>query len=421
VTGADPDSAKREVNTVLVAASPGRPTVYLHVGASKTGTTYLQEVLWRNRDRLRQHGTLYPGLSPDAHFRAASDLCDADYQDHPDPLTAGAWQRLIGQAEAWGGSVVLSHELFGLADAAVAQRALRDLSWAEVHLVCTVRDLARQIPATWQEDVKNRQVLTYAEFTAQLRRPFDSAHHLARLFWRFQDTPRMLATWTAAGLPATRVHVVTVPPRGAAPDELWQRFAAVLGIASAGCDTALDRGANASMGLAETGLLRLLNGHFDTGCDGRLDWPTYDVLVKDHLALTVLGGTGTPLRLPASDHGWVATHSRRVVDELRAAGYPVTGALSDLLPPAPPPGEPGSGPAAGTRHPDSATETELLDAAVRALAGLLTWAQDNRRPEEPGWRRTAIALSRRNPGLRRLHHHYLATKARLSDQRRGRG
>lgn len=37
------------------------PVIYLHIGAPKTGTTYLQNVLWRNRERLRTDGLLYPG------------------------------------------------------------------------------------------------------------------------------------------------------------------------------------------------------------------------------------------------------------------------------------------------------------------------------------------------------------------------
>src|SRR5699024_12805516 len=37
-------------------------TVYLHIGAHKTGTTALQYFLWNNRKRLRKEGYLYPKL-----------------------------------------------------------------------------------------------------------------------------------------------------------------------------------------------------------------------------------------------------------------------------------------------------------------------------------------------------------------------
>ena len=394
-------------------AANGRPQVYLHVGASKTGTTYLQELLWQGRDRLRSDGTLYPGLSPDAHFRAAADLCEANFQEHLDPLVAGAWPRLVNQARTWGGPVVLSHELLSMADSHAVWRALHDLSFAEVHVVCTVRDLARQIPASWQEDVKNRQVLSFAEFIAQLQAvPQPGVHYLAELFWRLQDTPEVLRRWTEAGVPANRVHVVTVPPRGARRELLWQRFATVIGVDPVGYDTEQGQAPNASMGVAETNLLRRLN--LELG--DNLDWPTYDVLVKDHLARYVLGARdgGRPLRLPLSEYDWVSARSEHLVAQLRNCGYPVAGDLDELL------SSDSGSPSSSAGDPDQVSEHEMLDAAVHAMIGLLYWARDNRRPPDPGWRRTAMLLSQRNAGLKRLHHSYLTAKARLGDQRKSR-
>lgn len=48
--------------------------VYLHVGAPKTGTTFLQGVLGKNRDTLKQQGVWLPGASAEDHFRAGFDL-----------------------------------------------------------------------------------------------------------------------------------------------------------------------------------------------------------------------------------------------------------------------------------------------------------------------------------------------------------
>jgi hypothetical protein len=50
--------------------------VYLHVGSSKTGTTYIQNVFEQNRDALRQQGVLFPPISLSANrFTAGhSDL-----------------------------------------------------------------------------------------------------------------------------------------------------------------------------------------------------------------------------------------------------------------------------------------------------------------------------------------------------------
>ena len=50
------------------AARP--PTAYLHIGAPKAGSTYLQGVLWANRGVLAAAGVSVPGLDPIEQFRA---------------------------------------------------------------------------------------------------------------------------------------------------------------------------------------------------------------------------------------------------------------------------------------------------------------------------------------------------------------
>jgi hypothetical protein len=361
--------------------------------------------MWNNRSALRKAGLLYPGLSPDSHFHAVMDLQSAHFQEHFDTSVPGAWQRLVVQARAWPGPVVLSHELFSMADAAMAAHALRDLEWAEVHVVHTARDLGRQIPAVWQEDVKNRQVLSFSEFAGQLRTTCPDSHFLANLFWRLQDFPRVLAVW-AAHLPPERVHLVTVPPRGAPPDELWTRFAGAIGLDRDACDLSLARNTNASMGLAETNLLRRLNRALIED----FDWPSYDALIKDYLAIEVLGGRDgrVPLNLPGSDYDWVRERSLDMVRTVQEAGYRVFGDLDDLTPAAPRP---------DTRHPDQPTEAEVLDSAVHALASLLRQARDQRAPDQPAWRQATIRLSQRHAALRQLRHGYLSSKARLSGRR----
>jgi len=37
------------------------PTIYLHIGTPKSGTTYLQSRMEANRERAREQGLLWPG------------------------------------------------------------------------------------------------------------------------------------------------------------------------------------------------------------------------------------------------------------------------------------------------------------------------------------------------------------------------
>ena len=56
------------------AAAGQRPRVFLHIGEPKTGSTFLQQVIWRNRATLAGQGVVLPGHHPQDHFRASQDL-----------------------------------------------------------------------------------------------------------------------------------------------------------------------------------------------------------------------------------------------------------------------------------------------------------------------------------------------------------
>lgn len=393
-------------------AGPAR--VYLHVGAPKTGTTYLQDLLWRNRATLRGAGVLYPGARSGAHGHAALDLQDTSYQRHADPAVPGAWPRLVDEALAWAGTVIISHELLGRSGPRAVERAMRDLAQAEVHVVCTARDLGRQIPAVWQEDAKNRGVQSYARFSAALRELDPAAspgngdqvrNPLARLFWRYQNIPAVLRTW-GASLPPERVHVVTVPRRGAGNDVLWRRFADTVGIDPALCEEPGHQ-RNQSMGVAEMNLMLRLNAEVRE----ELSWPTYAELVKSYLAVDVLAARpgSAALTVPVEDRAWVNRRAELMVRKLRAAGYQVSGDLDELLPV----WDTGE---AEPRHPDHADDGEVLDAAVHALAGLLRKLDEERSDPSASQelRRALIHRYERDPTVRWLHDRYRTVRAKLA-------
>lgn len=346
-----------------------RPVVFLHVGAPKSGTTYLQNVLWANRGALKAQGVLYPGFDPASHVRAAFDLRGAFFDGDRDPHVEGAWSRLVDEIRSWSGGVsIISQELFGAAFPDHVQRAFSDLSFADIRLLCTARDLARQIPAHWQEDVKNRMSLTFAEYVDGLGEPDvprGPSWQWIREFWRTQDLPEMLRRWGAGTeVPAEKVHVVTVPPSGAAPDLLFRRFCEATGIDASRCDTSSVFG-NPSLGRAETAFLRRLN---EVTRD-EVPWAVHDDFVKHRLAqdMLVRRPGATRIRLPERFLPWTRERSESMVAELRAAGYRVAGDLGDLVPTV-------SGD--GTSDPDRVPAEQVLDVALDSVAELLRTLRD---------------------------------------------
>jgi hypothetical protein len=354
-------------------------TVHLHVGVAKTGTTYLQRVLFTNRALLAEHGVLIPGERPIAHFHASLDLRGAGFGGHKDPDVPGSWSRLVREVDAHRGeAAVISHETLARTDDWIAKRAVDSFDTDDVRVVLTARDLGRQIPAVWQEQVKNRSRQTYRAFLRQVLGPA-TLHHRHGEFWTPQWLPGVVRRWgDAVGL--DRMTIVTVPRRGAAPHLLWRRFAAATGLPDAPYDCGVPSG-NPSLGWVEAELLRRLNAEV-TG----LSWPQYKSLVKHRFAEERLAGVASQLTtVPQRWHKRVEEISESVIEELQSLGVAVVGDLDEL--------RPDFVSAAPDTQP-TASEHELLAVAIRVLEGYVTAES----PPTPG--RIARSVSRARLALR---------------------
>lgn len=342
-----------------------RRRVFLHIGSPKTGTTFLQQVLWSHRDLAREQGVLLPLKRFNDHYQASLDIRGMATPNSAHEAAQGMWSRLVADAGGWPGTVLVSHELFAAADDVQARRATTSFGpGVEVHVVLTVRDLPRQLTAEWQEHVKHRSTLRFDEFVASVKKEADSR---SGWFWRVQDYVRLAERW-GAGLPAGRVHVVTVPPAGAPPTLLWERFAGLVGLDAGSFDTAASR-TNTSLGIEQAEILRRVN----IALDGRLALPgPYPAIVKDVFAHEVLAGhTGSRLRLDAEDTEFALEQSRGLAEGLAALNVDVVGSLDELVPSE---DEAASADQAGAYDPPSADV--LLEESLAAMADLLVKLAD---------------------------------------------
>ena len=343
----------------------GQPRAVVHVGAPKTGTTYLQAVLWRNRDTLRDAGVRYPLQGPGEHFAAALDVREMAWGGRRDGPWVGAWDRVSRRVESWDGSVVLSNELLGGVTPEQARRIADSLtggSGRELHVVFTARDLARQLPSDWQEHVKHRHDVTLSTFVDDLvQLGLDAPAPFGTLFWGLHDAERVLGTWASVA-PVENVHLVTVPRSRTGAHDLWHRFAEAAGLDRLPLDLDVEP-RNVSLGVVEAELLRRING----ALEGRFPHRFYDDLVRAVLAEQVLVAPGRANAaserptLPPKQQVWVEERSRQLVEAIRAAGYHVVGDLDDLVP-----GEEPDG-----RQPEDLSPDELLPVALDAITGLL--------------------------------------------------
>jgi hypothetical protein len=332
--------------------------VYLHVGAPKTGTTYLQDRLHRNRRALAAHGVEYPVGRQKDMFGPALDLLQLSFEGELDNHR-GSWDALVRRVRSSSGRVIVSHELFSGASPDQAARAVRELSGPELHVVYSIRDLARQIPAVWQESLKHRNRKKFKRFVREVRRA--DRHDPTVPFWRFQSVPDVLARW-GCGLPPERVHLVTVPAPGADPGELWRRYCAAFGVDPEWAPED-SREANSSMGIEEAAVARALNARLRrTG----LDPQAYRRIVRELLLQDTLARRPEPQKVTLSPkaYGWVEEVTAEWVAWCQDSGIHVVGDLEDLRPRRP-------GTAERWRDPDRPRPEGVADAALDALAALV--------------------------------------------------
>ena len=349
------------------------PAVCLHIGAMKTGTTYVQGMLAANHDELARRGIAYPMPWTD-QVEAVRDLLRIKGGGHLGSID-GHWRLMVERLHQWSGPrAILSMEFISFADDAQIRTMVDDLAPSDVTVVLGARDLARVLPAQWQTAVRNGRTVSYRDYLKGLtaKRPTKAKGH----FWKRQDVGRIAADW-AKVVGRENVTVVTVPPRGADPGELWRRMASAMKLDVTQLNEMTP--SNESLGPTGTELLRRINRQAEV--TDMSSW-TYQHGINRALSHQVLPDIADPhpgLRVPDEYHDWVRQESARVLRELEAADVAIVGDLADLQPKLTP----------GTPFvwPEDLPESELLAFAVAALTAFGGEVAERRRKDLTARRR----------------------------------
>ena len=341
--------------------------VYLHIGTPKSGTTYLQRLLWTNKNRLADHGILMAGNGRKDSLHAMMAIQQRKKLATYGEEERAAWPRLQAEAAQWDGDVIISHEFLGQATRRQASAAITALAPAVVHIVLTVRDYLAVIPGIWQESVKIGSADPFDVFVEKMLTGSTSG----RWSWGTTDVQAVLDRWTG-GIPPERVHVVTVPPPASAPDLLWQRFATACGI-DPSVARLPDKGRNDSLGRAEAELLMRLEDHWPAEIADSL--PERHRWVRGYLGQDVLVPTRSPrVTVPRSGALALRAKAAAAADAVRTRGFDVSGDLDDLTClDIPPEGAPSA----------TATDDEVLDVALATVAELLLRVRERSLDADP--------------------------------------
>lgn len=340
--------------------------LFWHIGQPKTGTTYLQQILWANEDALAAQDISLPGGKHRWLLWAALDLAGAPGLAQRDKRAPGRWNRLVGEIrDSTASTAVISHEFFCQATAEQVAGALEQLEGIEVHVVVTARDAAGMLAAGWQEYVKNGAQASLQDMaTREVRDSFG---------WWTWDLAGVLDRWTSA-LPADRVHVLPVQGKDAAADQHWKNFAEVIGYT--GEVTLPEREVNSSLGVVQIEAMRQVNAHVRgmTSTD-RGDWMR-GYMAENRLSLQ------KSERVRLDDDLWeqCRVRSERAVEIIRSRGVHLLGDESRLLVPA-------AGPQG--RRADTVTEAEKAEALAELTAQMIADLRDTDKERKVALKRAA--------------------------------
>lgn len=361
---------------------PLPPTVRLfHIGPQKTGTTALQTAAAARRPQLMAHGVLYPGRTVNHRLAIASLVgkgigWKAAADGTPtEPPPRQHWNDLVAEVNsypdrrAWFG-----HEYAAGAKTGVI-REVRDTFGDDLHILITLRSVARMLPSIWQET--NKAAGNRGTFDRWLRRALTPGTEVNQIVQTRHDQGALVRRW-ADVVGEKKVTVVVLNPRDHdflphAVEQLLDLPAGLLANAEKE-----EHAANRSLTATEVELLRQFNRRFRG----------YDTTPAEHELVMIRGIAPRVLgyREPPSDEprlampDWAADladdAALRNADAVAASGVRVLGDLDNLRLPARRRRDPAE---------DHRTATDVpMELAVEAMLGVAAVALGR----DPGFRRT---------------------------------
>lgn len=307
-----------------------RAEVVLHIGAFKTGTSFIQSALSLNRRALAGDGVLFPGETWPEQVHAVRDLAARPVPGAPvSTRTVDTWDRIAEECRRWQGPLaVFSMEFLSTARPDVVEAAIRSFEPKQVRVVYTARDLTYAIPAQWQESLQSsRRTWTLREYADDIMRPVGQFSDATRHFWRKHNWQRVLHRWMQ-DVPPSQVTLVAFPRPGSDPAELWHRFGLAAGFdATRYPIPALN---NESLGAESLEVARRVN--MEAASRGVVTSnPTFRRVLCKRIMAARKPAEGT-ISFPEDLTPWVAQRTERLITKVQRIGPRLVGSLDDLRP-----------------------------------------------------------------------------------------
>jgi hypothetical protein len=240
---------------------------------------------------------------------------------------------------------------------------VRGLGGERVHIVATLRPLAKILPSHWQQAVRNGMRTTYRQWLkTALTDPIDASS--AGAFWRRHAHDRLVDRWVAA---AGADKVVVVVADDTNRRAVFEAFEKLLDIPEGQLAPPQGEIVNRSLTYPEIELIRRINQHFH-----RREWPPrlYRAAVRFGAVPELRDrdpGDQPPIWTPEWALARAAAIGAEAAERIRASGVHVMGDLDTL----------GWRPPQGSirRPPDNKDLRIPVEAAALAVMGAIAGAE----------------------------------------------
>jgi hypothetical protein len=300
--------------------------IALHIGPHKTGTTTLQGAFHNSRTELAKHSVHYAGPRRHPMLAVLSVTGKPGRKGDPKP-TRDRWDDLVAEVHsAAGRRVVLSSEFLTDATPEVANEVVDQLGRDRVHVIVTLRPLAKIMPSQWQQYVQNGLRVRYPDWLDHMLNlpPYEAP---TPSFWKRHRHSELVQRWaTVVGPDRLTVVVLDDTDRRM----LLSTFEGLLDvpIGTLVPDPALS---NRSLTQGEVEVIRRLNEEFV-----RRHWPDwlYGKVAREGVAKKMLKRPTTAEEAAIVTPQWALEQAAQIGAEtasaIKATGVNIIGDLDSL-------------------------------------------------------------------------------------------
>ena len=343
-------------------------TRLVHIGPPKTGTTAVQGAFHARRREVLAQGVRYAGRSRHSGAAVLAVGGRPSFQRDTGPPPMRRWTDLAREVRrATEARVLLSSEFFADVEPDRIPRIVDDLERERLHVVVTLRPLARILASQWQQYVQSFMRLSYDDWLeAVLSGPPGT---VTPTFWRRHRHDELIERWAAVVGPE-RLSVVVIDE--GEHDHVLRVFEELLGLRT-GTLVADDDVINRSMTLAEIEAVRAFNHAFwDAGLRNAL----YHRVMHFGAAAFMKRRPPGPDEPRIETPQWALDRSgqiaREMVPRIAASGVRIIGDLEALT------AVPVSG-LSGDRQPDVCIPPDIAAAMATGIAVVSGAARGNAR------------------------------------------